>query len=83
MNMKNEPYFQKHTKAIRINKMNSKYAQHILYMGHIYDNMEDKVIICHAMKMYWVSRGTAPSILNLSTRWRSVVSFTPSHSTPG
>jgi len=31
----------------------------------------------HAIKMYWVSGGIAPHILNLSTRWSWVVSFTP------
>jgi hypothetical protein len=31
----------------------------------------------HAMKAYWGSGGIAPHILDLSTRWRSVVSFTP------
>jgi hypothetical protein len=31
----------------------------------------------HAMKTYWVSRGIAARILDLSTRWRWVVSFTP------
>jgi hypothetical protein len=30
----------------------------------------------HVMKTYW-DGGTAPHILNLYTRWRSVVSFTP------
>jgi len=30
----------------------------------------------HAVKTYWGSRGTAPLILNLGTRWRWVVSFT-------
>jgi hypothetical protein len=29
------------------------------------------------MKAYWGSGGIAPCILNLSTRWRSVVSFMP------
>jgi len=29
------------------------------------------------MKTYWESRGTAPHILNLSIRWRRVVSTTP------
>jgi hypothetical protein len=29
------------------------------------------------LKMYWVSRGTAPRILNLGTWWRQVISFTP------
>jgi hypothetical protein len=29
------------------------------------------------MKTYWESGGTAPHILNLGTRWRWVVSFTP------
>jgi hypothetical protein len=31
----------------------------------------------HAMKAYWGSGGIAPRILNLGTRWRWVVSFTP------
>jgi len=31
----------------------------------------------HAMKMYWGSRGITPCILNLSTRWRWMVRFTP------
>jgi hypothetical protein len=30
----------------------------------------------HAMKMYWVSGGIAPHILNLATRWRRMVSVT-------
>jgi hypothetical protein len=30
----------------------------------------------HAMKTYWGSGGIAPSILDLGTRWRWVVSFT-------
>jgi len=30
----------------------------------------------HAMKAYWGSGGTAPSILDLGTRWRSVISLT-------
>jgi hypothetical protein len=29
------------------------------------------------MKMYWNSGGTAPHILDLGTKWRWVVSFTP------
>jgi hypothetical protein len=31
----------------------------------------------HVVKTYWGSRGIAPRIFNLSTRWRRVVSFTP------
>jgi hypothetical protein len=31
----------------------------------------------HAMKTYWGSRGIAPRILDLGSRWRRVVSFTP------
>jgi hypothetical protein len=31
----------------------------------------------HAMKTYWGSWGVAPRILDLGTRWRWVVSFTP------
>jgi hypothetical protein len=29
------------------------------------------------MKVYWGSEGIAPRILELGTRWRLVVSFTP------
>jgi len=38
-----------------------------------------KLSIClhHAMKVYRESGGTDPRILNLGTRWRWVVSFTP------
>jgi hypothetical protein len=31
----------------------------------------------HAMKTYWGSAVIAPSILDLGTRWKWVVSFTP------
>jgi hypothetical protein len=31
----------------------------------------------HTMKTYWGSGGIAPCILDLDTRWRWVVSFTP------
>jgi hypothetical protein len=31
----------------------------------------------HAMKTYWGSGDVAPHVLNLGTRWRWVVSFTP------
>jgi hypothetical protein len=31
----------------------------------------------HAMKAYWGSRGIAPPILDVSTRWGWMVSFTP------
>jgi hypothetical protein len=31
----------------------------------------------HAMKEYWGSGGIAPHFLDLGTRWRWVVSFTP------
>jgi hypothetical protein len=31
----------------------------------------------HAMKTYWGSGGIAPRILDLGTRWRWMVSFTP------
>jgi len=31
----------------------------------------------HATKAHWGSRDTTPLILNLGTRWRRVVSFTP------
>jgi len=31
----------------------------------------------HAMEAYWGSRCIAPCILDLGTRWKAVVSFTP------
>jgi hypothetical protein len=31
----------------------------------------------HGMKVYWRSGSIAPRILNLGTRWRRLVSFTP------
>jgi hypothetical protein len=37
----------------------------------------EKIFSVHAMKAYSGSRGIAPLILNLSTRWRWVVNFTP------
>jgi hypothetical protein len=36
-----------------------------------------KDFLLHAMKTYGGSRSIAPFILNLGTRWRSVVSITP------
>jgi hypothetical protein len=40
-----------------------------------------KVALCftkhHAMKIYWGNGGIAPRIIDLGTRWRWVVSFTP------
>jgi hypothetical protein len=40
-----------------------------------------KLTLCltkhHAMKTYWGSGGIAPRILDLGTRWRQMVSFTP------
>jgi hypothetical protein len=39
--------------------------------------VKGKVIPVHAMKAYRRSRGIAPRILNLGTRWTSVLSFRP------
>jgi hypothetical protein len=36
-----------------------------------------KIVPVHAMKAYRRSRGIAALILNLSTRWKIVVDFTP------
>ena len=36
-----------------------------------------KFFPAHAMKAYGVSRSITPLILNLSTRWRQLVRFTP------
>ena len=46
--------------------------QYILQEG------EGKAFPVHAMKAFMRSRGIAPLILNLGTRWRWAVSFTPS-----
>jgi hypothetical protein len=35
----------------------------------------------NAMKEYWGSEGIAPLVINLDTRWKWVVSFTPDGST--
>jgi len=40
-------------------------------------NNKGKVVPVHAMKIYRRSRGIAPLILNLGTRLRWVVNFTP------
>jgi hypothetical protein len=34
-------------------------------------------VLYHAMKTYWGSGGTVPRILDVGTRWRWVVCFTP------
>jgi hypothetical protein len=39
--------------------------------------VKGKVFPVHAMRVYRGSRGIAPTILNLGTRWRWVVNFTP------
>jgi hypothetical protein len=47
----------------------------------LYNNCEEKIgVRCsehHAMKAYWRSGDIAPRIIDLGTRWRWVVSFTP------
>jgi hypothetical protein len=47
----------------------------------ILSKLKVKLSLCltkhHAMKTYWGSRGIAPGILDLGTRWRWVVSFAP------
>jgi hypothetical protein len=42
-----------------------------------------KIFPVHAMKAYRVSRGIAPLILNLCTRWRLVADFTTRRLYPG
>jgi hypothetical protein len=48
---------------------------------YLASKIELKFSLCltkhHAMEMYWGSEGIAPRILDLGTRWRLVVSFTP------
>jgi hypothetical protein len=39
--------------------------------------LKGKVVPLHAMKSYSGRRGIAPFILNLGSRWRLVVNFTP------
>jgi hypothetical protein len=47
----------------------------------IKETIKLKLSLCltkhHAMKTCWGSGGIVPGILDLGTRWRSVVSFTP------
>jgi hypothetical protein len=49
--------------------------------AHILMQQKVKLSLCltkhHAMKMYWGSGGIAPRTIDLGTRWRWVVSFTP------
>ena len=47
----------------------------VTFIPHL-DSLERYVTV-HAIKALRVSRGTAPLILNLSTRWTWVVNFTP------
>jgi hypothetical protein len=42
---------------------------------HICVVQKDKAVPVHSMKAYTVSRGTAPLILNLGTKWRCVVNI--------
>jgi hypothetical protein len=47
----------------------------------LYTKVKVKLSLCltkhHAMKAYWGSAGIAPRILDLGSRWRWVVNFTP------
>jgi hypothetical protein len=43
----------------------------------IVQNVKGKAVPVHAVKAYRGTRGIAPLILNLGTRWRWVVNFTP------
>jgi hypothetical protein len=44
---------------------------------HIWGKVSVKVTEHHAMNAHWRSGGIAPRILDLGTRWRWVVGFTP------
>jgi hypothetical protein len=49
--------------------------------GKIIEGKKLKLSLCltkhHTVKMYWDSGDIAPRILDVGTRWRLVVSFTP------
>jgi hypothetical protein len=53
----------------------------IQWISRFHRYIKVKLSLCltkhHAMKSYWGSGGIAPRILDLGTRWRRVVSFTP------
>jgi hypothetical protein len=59
------------------------------YKNHIFPKKKVEVKLSlylakhRVMKMYWRSVGIAPRILDLGTRWRWVVSFTPRERAPG
>jgi len=67
-------------RTISIIKWNSSKAQTSNSL-HVYDYIKkNRDISCswiehHAMKAYWGNGGLAPSILDLSTRWRWMTSF--------
>jgi len=46
-------------------------------LADYYKNGKGKVVAIHAIKIYRVSGGIAPLILNLGTRRRRVVGLTP------
>ena len=45
----------------------------MLFVVHV----KDKAVPDHSVKPYWGSRGIAPLILNLGTRWIYVVNLKP------
>jgi len=45
--------------------------------------VKDKAVPDHSMKAYWGSRGMAPLILDLGTRWIYVINLKPGSFTPG
>jgi len=55
-----------------------------IFTAHVWSHIsiiKVKLSLCltkhYAIKTYWGSRGIAPHILNLGTRWRWMVSFLP------
>jgi hypothetical protein len=65
------------THSVRFNALTFK------CLSMIRHELKGKVVPVHAMKAYGWSRGIAPLILNLGTRWRCVVNFTPRSLYPG
>ena len=59
--------------------MSKKFGVRVIYrkIGKCHRFYIGKVFLGHAAKAYRGSRGTAPPILNLGTKWKRVTNFTP------
>jgi len=80
----NQTCIHKETKS-RLNSRECYHSvQNLLFSHFLSKNSKYEILVVpvpqtehHAMKTYWGSGGIAPCVLDLGTRWRWVVSFTP------